>query len=584
MPETKALREQIRREAVRYASTLDRSRPLTKESLQRMGEELLVRLGLNLQSYLGFAMVALNNEFWRDQLMAIDFKRRLLLLPHCLKHAEGCPADYDEFGLDCRKCGACSIADFKVQAEDLGYKVMVAEGTPIVLKIIVSGYIDAIIGVACLNVLEKALDKVLSVGVPSLAVPLLSSDCKNTSVDEDWVAEVIGLRTTPPPQRTRSYVPLLRAAHELFEGPVFERLAPRLRRTATPGPSDGDASAGAAPSPQDPVAATEALAFEWIGRGGKRFRPFITLAAYDALRGGTATLPDARDHGIDLPDPVRRAAAAVEVFHKASLVHDDIEDGDDYRYGGETLHRRYGVPVALNVGDYLVGLGYRLAGQDAAAVGGDSAASILHRLAEAQVRLSEGQGAELLWRRAGLEAFTPLDALKIYALKTAPAFEAAFFAGLRLAGPIDGRLEVVTEFSKNLGVAFQILNDLKDWQEDENKIRPGGDAAKARPTLLLALALEAAGPEERRILLEPHRDAEDGQRALRRVRRVYERCRAFDKAGQLVEKYRSRAEAAADEAEPIELRALLYFLIDSLLAGEMPERPEALVSLPIQAE
>src|SRR5213593_4693232 len=177
-------------------------------------------------------MVTISNEFWREQFMATDFKRRLLLLPHCLKHAEGCPADYDEFGLDCRKCGACSIADFKVTAEDLGYKVLVAEGTPIVLKIIVSGHVDAILGVACLNVLEKAIDKVLKVGVPSLAVPLLSSDCKNTSVDEDWVSEVLGLRQQPPKARTRTYLPLLRAAGRIFEPDELERLSPQLRKHA----------------------------------------------------------------------------------------------------------------------------------------------------------------------------------------------------------------------------------------------------------------------------------------------------------------------------------------------------------------
>ncbi len=94
-------------------------------------------------------------------------------MPHCLKHAEGCPADYDEFGLECRKCGACSIADFRRLADEMGYKVLVAEGSPIVLKIIVSGYVDAIVGVACLNVLEKAIDKILLAGIPCMAVPLL---------------------------------------------------------------------------------------------------------------------------------------------------------------------------------------------------------------------------------------------------------------------------------------------------------------------------------------------------------------------------------------------------------------------------
>ena len=66
-------------------------------------------------------------------------------------------------------------------AEEMGYKVLVAEGSPIVLKIIVSGYVDAIVGVACLNVLEKAIDKILLAGIPCMAVPLLSSDCRNTS-------------------------------------------------------------------------------------------------------------------------------------------------------------------------------------------------------------------------------------------------------------------------------------------------------------------------------------------------------------------------------------------------------------------
>src|SRR5207244_10268475 len=146
-------RDQIRAAAFEFGKSIDRAKPLTKQTLTEMGQTLLAQMGLGEQ-YLGFTMVAITNEFWRDQVSAIDFKRRLLLLPHCLKNAEGCPADYDEFGLDCKKCGACSVADFKVKAEELGYKVLVSEGTPIVLKIIVSGHVDAIVGVACLNVLE----------------------------------------------------------------------------------------------------------------------------------------------------------------------------------------------------------------------------------------------------------------------------------------------------------------------------------------------------------------------------------------------------------------------------------------------
>src|SRR4029077_18770239 len=167
-------------------------------------------------------------------------------------------------------------------------------------------------------------------------------------------------------------------------------------------------------------------------------------------------------------DSVKRAALAIETFHKASLVHDDIEDDDTFRYGRTTLHRQYGVSTAINVGDYLIGLGYRLVGRERRELGGDCAADILNRLSEAHLKLSEGQGAELLWRDAADKALTPLDALKIYALKTAPAFESALYAGLRLAGPADAYEKMVAEFSKNIGVAFQVLNDLKDWEGDRD--------------------------------------------------------------------------------------------------------------------
>src|SRR5204863_3283581 len=171
-----------------------------------------------------------------------------------------------------------------------------------------------------------------------------------------------------------------------------------------------------------------------LAQGGKRSRPFITLAAYDALQGAPGTL--AADK-VALTDSVKRTALAIEAFHKASLVHDDIEDDDTFRYGRATLHRQYGVSTAINVGDYLIGLGYRLVSRVRKALGGDVAADIVDRLADAHLKPSEGQGAELLWRDARDQARPALDALKIYALKTAPAFEAALYAGLRLAGPAE---------------------------------------------------------------------------------------------------------------------------------------------------
>ncbi len=507
-------------------------------------------------------------------------------MPHCLKNAEGCPADYDEFGLDCRKCGACCVADFKTKAEDLGYKVLVSEGTPIVLKIIVSGHVDAIVGVACLNVLEKALDKILLAGVPCVAAPLLSSNCRSTSVDDDWVSELIDLKIEPPKVKTRTYVHLMRAAVGMCEEPELSRLAPRNRAAAV-----------------GPLAQHENIAYDWLAQGGKRSRPFITLAAYDALKGGQGTLSA---EGWSLPDSVRRVALAIEAFHKASLVHDDIEDDDNFRYGRETLHRQHGVGTAINVGDYLLGLGYRLISKERKELGGDCTADILNRLAEAHLKLAEGQGAELLWRDAQDKTLTPLDALKIYALKTAPAFEAALYAGVRLATDAEPYEKAIVEFSKNLGVAFQILNDLKDWEGDsDNKLVAGQDVLAGRPTLLLALALEAIGPEEKAELLtavrglpsplggegsgvrgladppSPSTPLPQGERGdvLQRIREIFSRAGVFVKAEKLIEKYRARAEALADEIEPTPLRELLYYLVDSVLDRQSAALPEPAVQM-----
>jgi len=566
MPETRELRDRVRVEAARVMQAIDRGRNLTRPHLQELSENLLRHLGLGEQ-YLGFTMVCLANEFWREQVSAIDFKRRLLLLPHCLKNAEGCPADYDEFGLDCRKCGACSVADFKTKAEDLGYKVLVSEGTPIVLKIIVSGHIDAIVGVACLNVLEKALDKILLAGIPCVAAPLLSSNCRSTSVDDDWVSELIDLKIEPPQVKTRTYVHLMRAAVQVCEEPELTRLAPRSRANTKPGRVD-------------PLTAHENIAYDWLAQGGKRSRPFITLAVYDALKGAAGTLSA---EGCALPDNVRRVALAIEAFHKASLVHDDIEDDDTFRYGRETLHRQYGVSTAINIGDYLLGLGYRLISQQRKELGGDCTADILNRLADAHLKLAEGQGAELLWRDAQDKSLTPLDALKIYALKTAPAFEAALYSGVRLATDAEPYEKMIVEFSKNVGVAFQILNDLKDWDGDsDNKLVAGQDVLAGRPTLLLALALEGSSPAEKAELLELlHRkhDSDAGQDVVQRVRHIFGRAQVFTKAEKLIDKYRARAEALADEIQPTPLRELLYYLVDSVLDRQPASLPEPAVQM-----
>ncbi len=332
----------------------------------------------------------------------------------------------------------------------------------------------------------------------------------------------------------------------------------------------------------DPIAATEAIAYDFLSKGGKYSRPFITLAAYDALTGSQATLGDGADHASRFSDAVRRTALSIETFHKASLVHDDIEDDDAYRYGDETLHRRFGVPTAINVGDYLIGMGYRLVSREGGALGSAVVADILDNLADAHTKLSEGQGAELMWRDAQDKQLKPIDALKIYALKTAPAFEAALYAGIRLAGSAESYVKAVKQFARNLGVAFQILNDLQDWEGDRhNKLAAGGDVTGGRPTVLWALALEALPAAERQELLDLGGSQRGEEYRLQRVYQLYQQADVFDKAHRLVDKHQERAEAIADEIAPDELRRLFYFLIDTVLERSASEQTPAVMAPPL---
>jgi geranylgeranyl pyrophosphate synthase len=294
------------------------------------------------------------------------------------------------------------------------------------------------------------------------------------------------------------------------------------------------------------------------------------------MTGGHATGPAAETAISEFPISVRRAAMSIETFHKASLVHDDIEDDDAFRYGQPAVHRRFGIPTAINVGDYLIGLGYRLLSrnEDQDDVPSEARVDVLDALAAAHMRLAEGQGSELIWRDGKDRRLTPLDALKVYALKTSPAFEAALLSGVRMAGDATPYRTAIRTFSRNMGVAFQILNDLGDWiGDDSNKMSAGGDVFGGRPTLLWALALQGLPEKDATRLLdlaESDCGLSDAER-LFQVRKLYEQADVFETALKLVDKHQARAEKVADEIDVEELRRLFYFLVDTVL--ERPEMP-----------
>ena len=452
IPQTLAEREHLRAIVIRH---VDERRatlvpPLVVDELREQADAVVARAGVD-PVYRDYVGVLISNEVWSDHLASVPFDRRLLLLPKCMRVEDKCPAPFDEFGLLCKQCGLCTIQDLQEEAERLGYAVLVAEGSALVMALIQSGKIEAIVGVSCLSVLERAFPYMEAAAIPGVAIPLLQDDCRDTAVDIDWVWSVVHL--TSDDRTRRLDLDALRTEVETWFTPDA--------LDAVLGPAEGEA---------------DRVARSWLGAEGKRWRPFLTACAYKALQDDPAR---------PLPDSLRRAAIAVECFHKASLVHDDIEDADERRYGRDTLHVEHGVPVALNAGDLLLGEGYRLLAGCGAS--GEVCADLIRIAAAGHRELCLGQGAELVWMRRP-QPLTADQALDIFRRKTSPAFQVALGIGAALAGATAATQQVLRDYSEALGIAYQIRDDLEDLADTEVVTSSGLGA----PSLLLALACDKA--------------------------------------------------------------------------------------------
>jgi geranylgeranyl pyrophosphate synthase len=516
-------------------------------------------------------MVTIVSEYWRGRLATGGSGRRLLLLPDCPigdghKHeADGVPVT----------CGPrCGIATMWAAARDCGWTVESTSRAVSAIGSLLTGQYDGILGVAKLRDLEKAFGMLPAFSLPVAAVPyepLADGTVRHEScaaaleaeaIDVEWVLGLVGVAGGDPAP-VGDYLPLLREAAEMFAPEQLAALADHLNVPQLLG--CGTAGIAADVSPLD---ATAAMSADFLARGGKFLRPFVTLAAFDAVVADDADKPRPGGQTPAPRDAAKAAAVAIEIFHKASLVHDDIEDDDAMRYGRATLHREQGIPAAINAGDYLLGAGYRivsaLPGIDAAAL-----RDVVAILADAHVRLAKGQGAELWWRDAADKRLTPDEALAIYGLKTSPAFEAAIAMGVRLAGVAPSAAAAIDRYAMHVGTGFQVLNDLKDWGGDlENDRRVAGDLLGGRPTLLWALAMQGLGSRDAARLREIAAVARRSDRPLdtanlvAEARNLYERADVVPRARDVASSQRAAALQALADCRLTRLRDVLEFLLD----------------------
>lgn len=521
IPQTVGERLRLRDLVATYVAEKKPTPPLPVPELRSHAESFVLQHGFSTR-YVDYIGVLINNELWKDQLASVPYERRLLLMPKCLRVEEKCPAPFDEFGLLCKQCGLCTIQDLQAEAERLGYAVLVAEGSAIVMAIIETGKIDAIVGVSCLSVLEKAFPFMEAAAIPGVAIPLLQDDCVNTTVDLDWVWETIHLSAD---DRTR------RLDLDALRKDVDAWFTPTALAATLGGPQG----------------ATQELAHAWLAKAGKRWRPFLSVCAFRACC-------EALDH-----PALRKLAIAVECFHKASLIHDDIEDGDATRYDAPTLHAEVGVPLALNVGDYLLGEGYRLIAEAAppALVGRMVAVA-----ADGHRRLSLGQGSELEWVRKP-EALSNLEVLAIFKGKTAPAFDVALTIGALLGGADEDDLDAIAQYSEALGIAYQINDDL-----DDAGSAVGNDLDGRRPSLLMAAALERVkGPEREELAAWWRGDANRPTAA--RLRVILSEHHVDDHVRALLASFKERAVQSLRMLDNESLKGLLRRLMGKIFIEQV---------------
>lgn len=238
--------------------------------------------------------------------------------------------------------------------------------------------------------------------------------------------------------------------------------------------------------PREPGRHLYALVADYPRRGGRMLRPSLCIAT-------------ARAFGARVDEAVR-TAAALELFHNAFLVHDDVEDESELRRGRPTLHALHGVDVAVNVGDALTLLGLRALLDNGPGLGPALSLRLLEE-AEHMARESvEGQAMELGWRRDNAVHLREADYLQMILKKTCwytSIFPTRAGALIGTRGRIDPAPFV--RFGFLMGAAFQITDDLLNLVGDEARYGKelSGDLWEGKRTLMLIVLLERATAVER---------------------------------------------------------------------------------------
>jgi geranylgeranyl diphosphate synthase type II len=220
---------------------------------------------------------------------------------------------------------------------------------------------------------------------------------------------------------------------------------------------------------------------------GKRLRPMLVVMACGLWQ--------------DDPTEVLPAAAAIEMFHNFTLLHDDIMDNAPLRRGRPSVYSRWDANVAILSGDELMIYSYR----ELCRVRGEVLPAVLGYFNEAGVKVCEGQQSDMDFEGRG--DVTLAEYVAMIELKTSALFVGAVSMGAVIAGASAEDVERLRDFAREFGVAFQIQDDLLDTYGDARLGKSvGGDILEGKKTFLKLRALACATPAERVVLNTAHLD------------------------------------------------------------------------------
>ena len=290
-----------------------------------------------------------------------------------------------------------------------------------------------------------------------------------------------------------------------------------------------------------------APAYYIIESGGKRLRPMLVLLSAKAAGGKYS---DAYYTG-----------AAVELLHNFTLVHDDIMDNAEKRRGRLTLHIKYDNHTAILAGDSLLAVAYENLLRDC----GENAKEIFADFTKGLVEVCEGQSLDKEYetrQSLGLDEY-----LGMIRKKTAAMLEMCCSLGARLGNGSPEIIKALSSFGRNIGIAFQVQDDLLDITADELEFgkKIGGDLVEGKKTYLLVKALEKAKGRDKDLLKTLIRSKGVKQAKVPGYKKLYEKLGVIDDAREEIKKYTDKALRSLKVLKNSEDREIFEWLAESLI-------------------